>query len=290
MKLSSPLVTPAWLAAHLSDPAVRVFDTTVYLRPNPEGYGYLPESGESKWREGHIPGSGFLDIIKRFSDPDAKVGFMMPEPEVFARLAGEAGIGDDTAVILYSTGSVMWATRFWWMLRSMGFDNVAVLDGGWDRWCREGYPVSQAQTLPGPARFTPRPRPRLWANKADMVAAITDHSVCTINALAPETYAGDKNVYGRAGHIPGSHNVFYNTLIDERDGTFWPAQTLRARFEPVGAFDRPRVIAYCGGGISATMDALALTLAGHPDIAVYDGSMSEWVADEALPLVTGTAP
>lgn len=290
MKLSSPLVTPAWLAAHLTEPPLRVFDTTVYLRPNPDGYGYLTESGEAKWREGHIPGAGFLDLIKRFSDPDAKVGFMMPAPEVFARLAGEAGIGDETAVVLYSTGSVMWATRFWWMLRTMGFDNVAVLDGGWDRWCREGHPVSHAFTAPAPARFTPHPRPRLWANKADMLAAIDDHNVCTINALAPETYAGDKNVYGRAGHIPGSHNVFYNTLIDERDGTFWPPQTLRERFAPVGAFDKSRVIAYCGGGISATMDALALTVAGHPDIAVYDGSMSEWVADPELPLVTGAAP
>jgi thiosulfate/3-mercaptopyruvate sulfurtransferase len=123
-----------------------------------------------------------------------------------------------------------------------------------------------------------------------MLKAMTDPAVCTINALSPEVYRGDKNMYGRAGHIPGSHNVFYNTLLNPADGTFLPPADLKLRFDEVGAFGRPRVIAYCGGGISATMDALALTLAGHPDIAVYDGSMMEWVADPALPLHCGATP
>ncbi len=108
-----------------------------------------------------------------------------------------------------------------------------------------------------------------------------------INALSPAVYTGEKNTYGRAGHIPGSVNVFYDTLLDANDGTFLPPARLKPLFEAVGAYAKPRVICYCGGGISATMDALALTLTGHRDIAVYDGSMWEWVADPALPLKLG---
>ena len=290
LQLASPLVSTDWLAEHLDEPNLRLFDTTVFLHLNQQGPGYTAESGREKWAASHIPGAGFLDLVNEFSDPAAAVRFMMPAAARFAELAGHLGIGDDTPVVLYSAGSVMWSTRAWWMLRSVGFDNAAILDGGWDKWQREARPTSRDVRPYPAAKLNPRARPMLWADKVDVLKAMGDATVCTINALSLEVYSGAKNTYGRPGHIPGSHNVFYNTLLNAVDGTFLPPPQLKARFDTVAAFERTRVIAYCGGGISATMDALALTLAGHSNVAVYDGSMSDWVADEKLPLTMGSAP
>ena len=128
----------------------------------------------------------------------------------------------------------------------------------------------------------------MWASRTEVEASIESASVCTLNALAPDSYDGSStHHYGRPGHIPGSHNVFYDTLLDPDDGTFLPPEQLALLYRESKALDSERVINYCGGGISATMDALALSLLGHPDIAVYDGSMTEWAADPELPLVTG---
>ena len=123
-----------------------------------------------------------------------------------------------------------------------------------------------------------------------MLNMIETGSPVTINALSPEVYSGDKNQYGRPGHLPGTHNVFYGSLLDPDSGEFLPAEQLRPLFADSGALTAERVVTYCGGGISATMDCLALTLCGQGNIGVYDGSMSEWVRDESLPLKLGDAP
>ncbi len=290
MKLPGPLVSTEWLASHLNSPCLTVFDATVFLHVNQPGPGYTPESGRAKWREQHIPRAGFIDLLEEFSDPTSAVRFTMPTPARFAELAGRHGIGDDTAVVVYSAGSVMWSTRLWWMLRSVGFDNAAILDGGWAKWQREGRPTTNAFTAYPQATLTPRPRPALWASKSEVLAAMQQPAVCTINALSPEVYSGAKNMYGRPGHIPGSVNVFYNTMLNEADGTYRAPAEIRERFATAGAFTREKIIVYCGGGISATMDALGLTLAGHSNVSVYDGSMMEWVADPALPLSMGEQP
>jgi thiosulfate/3-mercaptopyruvate sulfurtransferase len=130
-------------------------------------------------------------------------------------------------------------------------------------------------------------RPGAWANRQTVLEAIGDGAVCTINALSPSVHSGESPMnYGRKGHIKGSRNVPYAALL-KTDGTYRDDAELRALFTEVGAFERPRVICYCGGGISATMDALALTRLGHPSVAVYDGSMSEWSSDPQLPMETG---
>jgi len=285
-----PLVGTEWLASNLGAPDLRIFDVTVFLHPNPEGHGYRVESGRDRFGEGHVPGSAFLDLIKDLSAPDSRLPFMMPPAEVAAQKLGAAGIGADSRVIAYSTGSVMWATRLWWMLRSLGFDRAAVLDGGFAKWCREGRPVSREASGYPPARMPISPRPSRWVGLSEMQRVVAEGRACTVNALSPEVYSGEKNVYGRPGHIPGSHNVFYDSLLDPESGTFRPAAELRERFTNSGALASARVITYCGGGISATMDALALTLLGHPDVAVYDGSMSEWVQHPELPLTLGSEP
>lgn len=288
MQLPGPLVSTAWLATQLNQPGLRLLDATVFLHINPDGAGYLPESGRAKWAEGHIAGTQFVDLLGEFSDQNAAVRFTMPAPAAFCAKAAALGVGDDSTVVVYSSGSPMWATRLWWMFRSVGFDRCAVLDGGLARWLAEGRPVTTAASSYPPASLTPHPRPALWASQQDVLAAIGDAGVCTINALSPAVYSGEKNMYGRPGHIPGSRNVFYDSLLQADTGTFREPAALKPLFEAVGAFAKPRVICYCGGGISATMDALALVMTGHPDIAVYDGSMMEWVADPALPLTLGS--
>lgn len=290
MNIDGALVSTDWLAENLELANLRIFDATVYLQVKADGSGYQADSGRDAWAKSHIPGAGFLDIIEEFSDSTNPIPFMMPPASLFCERAAAHGVGDDSLVVLYSDGIPMWSTRAWWMFRSVGFDNVVVLDGGWQKWQREGRPTSDAAPNYAPASLTSRPRPQLWANKDDMLRIIGDGSACTLNALAPDVYNGETNRYGRAGHIPGSHNVFYGNLIDSEAGTFLPRESLTKQFADNGSLEAERVVVYCGGGISATMDALALHIAGHDNIAIYDGSMSEWIKDESLPLTLGDAP
>ncbi len=290
MKLDGPLVSTQWLADHLDEESLRVFDTTIFLEQKEDGFGYVPVSGRDQWASGHIPGAGFLDVIGDLSDADAKLAFTMPPPDRFAATMAAQGVGDDSIVILYNKGFPMWSTRVWWMLRSIGFERAAVLNGGWDAWERENRPVNDASPDYAAGTLSVRARSEMWVNKNDMLAMIDSGEPLTINALSPAVYSGEKNQYGRPGHLPGTHNVFYGDLIDADTGEFLPPDKLKALFEGNGALEAERVITYCGGGISATMDALALMLCGQNEIAVYDGSMSEWVQDESLPLKLGTDP
>ncbi len=280
------LVSTEWLAAHLGDPGLRIYDATVHLRPSTSG-PYAIESGRADYEAGHVPGAAFLDLPGALSDPDSKLAFTMPSLERLAAALGEAGVAPDSRVVVYSTTSPMWATRVWWRLRSSGFDNAAVLDGGLAKWKSEGRPLETGETRYPPAHLTLAARPGAWADKAEVRAAIDDGGVCTINALSPSVHSGESATnYGRKGHIAGSRNVPYAALLNP-DGTYKSDAGLRELFDAVGAMSRPRAICYCGGGISATMDALALTRLGHPSVAVYDGSMSEWVRDPEAPMEMG---
>ena len=280
------LVSTAWLADNLGDPDLRIFDATVHLRPSTPG-PYRIESGRDDYRTGRIPGAGFLDLTGDLSLAGAPLNFTLPPLDQLEMAFGAVGIARGTRVVIYSTTTPMWATRVWWMLRSAGFDDVAVLDGGFVRWVAEERPVEVGDRAWPPAALNLKAREGAWANREDVLAAIGDGGVCTINALSPSVHSGDSETsYGRKGHIKGSRNVPYAALLGP-DGTWRSDAELRALFDAVGAFERPRVICYCGGGISATMDALALARLGHPSVAVYDGSMSEWSRDPALPMETG---
>jgi len=288
--LSDILVSTEWLEQHLNDDGLRVYDTTVILRSNPSEQGYSPESGMAGWEKSHIPGAGFLELINDLSDQTNAVPFMMPKPQEFADLVALQGINQDSFVVLYSVGSPMWATRLWWMLRSVGFDNVAVLDGGWDKWVAEDRPKTNIFNPYPAGTIFANPRPELWVNKADMLVADQKAGWVTINALSPAVYTGEKNQYGRPGHLPGSHNVYYGSVLSPDTGEFLSVPELKSLFKESGAFDAERVITYCGGGISATVDCLALVKCGQKNIAVYDGSMSEWVQDTDLELKLGNTP
>jgi thiosulfate/3-mercaptopyruvate sulfurtransferase len=290
MELDGPLVSTAWLDEYLGAATLRVFDTTLYLRPKADGFGYQPESGRDEWREAHIAGAGFLDVINDLSDPNTRLPFMMPDPQAFAATMASHGVSDDSTVVLYNKGMPMWSTRVWWMLRSIGFERVAVLDGGWAKWVTEQRPVDAAEPDYAAGRLNCRPRPEMWVDKARMLDTEQDPAPVVLNALAPDVYSGTKNQYGRAGHLPGTHNVYYGHLLDPDSGEFRSVDDLRPLFEASGALQAPQVVTYCGGGISATMDCLALDLCGQRNVAVYDGSMSEWVRDESLPLTLGEEP
>jgi thiosulfate/3-mercaptopyruvate sulfurtransferase len=282
------LVETDWLAGHLDDPKLVVLDGTVHLIPDPK-ITYTVKSGREDYEKGHIPGAQFIDLQADLSDNDKlPLRFMLPTPAGFAAAMRRFGGGNDTKVVTYSTANPQWATRVWWVLRCYGFDNCAVLNGGFQKWAREGRAV---ETGPGTARpagsLTERPAKPLMADKNEMLAAIGDGAVCTINALQAAQHAGSGgNTYGRPGRIKGSVNVPTVGLVDPTTNTFLPPDQLRARFDTVHAFDK-KVITYCGGGIAASATAHVLVMLGHPDVRLYDASMSEWAIDDTLPMEAG---
>jgi len=282
------LVETDWMAQHLEDPAVRLLECTVYLQPTDGPFPFRVESGRAKWAEGHIPSAGFIDLQEELSDRTSPLRFMLPPAAQFAAAMGRAGVGDGVRVILYDRAFNMWAARIWWMLRAFGFDNAAVLNGGFKKWTAESRPVStDAATRPA-TTFTARPRPGLIADKSGVLAAIGESGSCVLNALSEEQHHGTGGTtYGRPGRIKGSVNVVARDLVDPATHAYLPADVLRAKFQAVGALDAKRVVTYCGGGIAASSDAFILTLLGRDDVAVYDASLSEWANDPSLPMERG---
>lgn len=281
------LVEANELAAMLEDPDLRILDATVFLLPAENGY--RAESGREKYREGHIPGAAFMDLIRGFSDTSTGLGFSLPTPEFLAEALGTAGVGNNNPVVLYSSGHTMWATRAFWLMRYAGHDRVAVLNGGLAAWREAGHALRTGDETYSSTDFVPHPRPEIFVDATAVQNAMNDERICTVNALSPEVYAGTgDHHYGRRGHIPGSRNLFYDRLMDGH--RFRSAEALRDALQETGMLDAEQVITYCGGGISATIDAFACLLTGKNSVAVYDGSMSEWVRDESLPLKTGETP
>ena len=282
------LVETDWLAAHLGDAKLVVLDCATHLIPDPK-ITYIVKPGIEDFEKGHIPGAQFVDLQADLSDnSQTKLRFMLPSPAEFAAAMRRFGISDDSKIVTYNTANPQWATRVWWVLRVYGFDNAAVLNGGFPKWTKERRAVETGPAKPRPpGRFTEPAAKPLMADKHDVLAAIDDGAVCTINALQAPQHAGTGgNTYGRPGRIAGSVNVPTVGLIDPVTNTFLPAAQLRAQFDAVHAFDK-KVITYCGGGIAASATAHALVMLGHPDVRLYDASMSEWAVDPSLPMETG---
>ncbi len=279
------IVQGSWLEANLSDSNLRIFDCTTYLRYEVgTGRPYRVESGRADWEKGHIPGSTYLDLQADFSDNDAPTRFMRLSPKDTAAAFARFGVDASSRVILYSRGGPQWATRFWWMLRWIGFDNVAILDGGMESWMSEGRAVTSEVTNYPPGELVARPRPELFVEKDTMLASIDDESVCSLNALTADIHSGENPRYGRPGHIPGSKNVPFSALIDLETKALLSPQTAASAFAAEGATPDKRILNYCGGGIAATLDAFLQHQLGYQEIAVYDASMSEWAKDETLPI------
>ena len=284
------LIETGALEKSLGMRGLRIVDCTTWLKPAEPGddapYRVVP--GRAEYDAAHIPGAVFLDIQGTISDPDTRLRFMAPSAARFADAMGALGIGDESRVVLYSAGSIMWATRVWWMLRAFGFDRAAVLDGGWEKWQAEGRPVSSAPGRHPPARFTVTLRPGRFVGSEYVHSRLGDADTAMVNALAPEFHLGaGESRYGRPGRIPGSVNVPAACLLDPSNGAFVPLDEARRLHEEAGITSDRRVVAYCGGGISATVGLFLLHQLGYRDLTLYDGSMGEWAHDPDLPIETG---
>ncbi len=290
---SEMLVETDWLEANLGDPDLRVIDCTAYM-PNyfdeSAAEGLEIVSGLQHWKEGHIPGSAFADLTTDLGGPDdARYMLPMPSQEKFAAAMSRLGVEDGKHIVLYDDMVNCFATRVWWMLKVHGFDDVSVLNGGWARWTAENRATSTEPHSYQEGEFEVRMRPDLIATKEDVLAAIDDGSVCLVNALDPDEYAGNGVVrYTRPGHIPGSENISFLGVIDPDTSRFLPHEQLDPMVRPSGVFDRDRVISYCGGAIAATSATFVMSMLGVQNVAVYEGSMTEWGADPELPLLTGS--
>jgi thiosulfate/3-mercaptopyruvate sulfurtransferase len=277
------------LSAQLGNPALRIFDATVYLRRAVGGGPYTVETGLPRYQQAHLPGAAFADISGELSDTSSPYPFALPSADAFAVAASGLGIGPGTHVVAYAQGSPMWATRLWWLLRFFDFDDVSVLDGGLQAWLAEGLPTEPGDVRYQPARFAARPRPELLATLDDVRAVVGgDGRTCLLNALSESAFRGEgPGAYSRPGRIPGSSSLPAAGLVDQVTNRFQSLPQLEAAVAAAGVRGGEPVIAYCGGGISATVDLFALWLTGRADARLYDGSLTEWSANPSLPLVTG---
>jgi len=286
-RFDSPyLIFTADLAGRLAAPNLRIFDCTQRLVPDPALY-VKAEPCQAEFDAAHIPGAGYLDLKGELSDPESRWRYKMPAAERVAAVFGRRGVGDGAQVVLYDQGGMMWATRIWWMLRSIGFDDAAVLDGGLPAWKADGRPLSTAPCAYAEASPpTVNERPGLLVGKDAVLAALDAPATSVVNALTAEQHAGGGITYGRPGRISGTVGVAARELTDPETGRLLPASQLKAKFADAGVDPSRSVLCYCGGGIAATLDAFVLTLMGAETVSVYDNSLQEWALDPTLPMET----
>lgn len=278
------LVSTDWLSQHLDDPDLVLLDCTVSTESEQDG-GFHNISGRADYEKGHIPGAGFADLKGDLCDTDSPIEFAVPTPEQFCVAMGNLGVGDDSRVVLYDANFSAWAARVWWMLRWVGFDRAAILNGGLRLWTAEGRSLSTAPVVRATQRLTPRPRPELIADRDEVRASLGDERTCLVDTMPEAHYRGEMSMYARPGHIPGAVNISGLNLLDEA-GRYRPDQELAAMYR--GDRDR-RTITYCGGGILASSSAFVMTRLGFTNVAVYTASLQEWVADPANPLIVETS-
>lgn len=277
------LVTTEWLSRNRNDTDLRILDCTVAYE-NKDGV-IVAESGEARWEAGHIPGSAFVDLLTDIADQDSELRYMMPPRDQFVAAMENVGIGEGTRVVLYDSDKSMWAARVWWMLKDFGFEDVAVLDGGWVKWTAEDREVSMDPPVDrGPITFIDHGSSGLLVTKNVVVDALTAPGTVIVNSLSAEQHNGETADYGRRGHIPGALNVPTPGLVNPDTHVFLAPEELRLRTAAVHEADAERVIMYCGGGISAASGAFVMARQSHENVVIYDGSMSEWAADPSLPL------
>jgi thiosulfate/3-mercaptopyruvate sulfurtransferase len=269
-RTASPLVTTEWLAANLGRRNVRVVDGSWHM---PQ----LKRDARGEFTAAHIPGAVFFDV-DAIADTRTTLPHMLPRAAEFARSVGALGIGDGDRVIVYDTRGVISAARVWWTFRAFGHDAVAVLDGGLPRWRAENRPLESGAPAPRPRRFTARLRRRLVRDLASIRGNLTTRREQVLDARSRGRFDGtepEPRAGLRPGHIPGSLNLPYDQLY-QADGTLLPPDALRQKFEAAGVDLGKPVVASCGSGITASVLALGLFALRRPDVAVYDGSWTEW--------------
>lgn len=288
------IVDTAWLEVNINNPNIRIIDATTQLK-YPQGNGYYTlESGIAAFNRNHIPGAVYADLLNNFSDIEALHPLTVSDSAQFAREIGALGVSNDTHVVIYDQLDVeqwpeyypFWASRLWWQLRLEGHDNVSVLEGGLGKWKSEGRGLESGPRTVTPVTFNTNRRTELLATIDQVATAIDSANTVLVNVQNEAAFTGSLQVYERAGHIPTSKHLFFGDVIDIDSGRYKTTDEVRPLFEKLGLLnpDKKPVI-YCGSGIAATIVALQLARAGREDVAVYDGSMTEWAADDTRPLV-----
>ncbi len=274
--MTEDLITTAWLAEHLNDPYVRIVDCRWVLGESGEG--------RRRYEAGHIPGAVHLDIDTDLSAKEGPGRHPLPNRRDFERTMARIGVSRDIHVIAYDEGTGSPAPRLWWLIRIFGHDKVSVLDGGLKLWQGEGRPVTTEIPSFREGTFTGRTRHVSLVDKNTVDRLRDDPNVLLIDARAPERYRGEvEPIDARPGHIPGAENFPFTKAIDPASGRFLPPERLREEFEKIGVGTAKTLICYCGSGVTACTNLLALRRAGF-DAKLYEGSWSEWSKDPELPV------
>ncbi|CUH85226.1 3-mercaptopyruvate sulfurtransferase [Thalassovita mediterranea] len=277
------LVSTEWLAAHLKDPDLRILDASWYMPAE-------ARDGQAEFDKAHIPGARFFDIDD-VSDNRSDLPHMAPPVEKFMSRLRAMGVGDGHQVVVYDGAGIFSAARVWWLFKLMGQDNVAVLDGGLPKWQAEGRPVDDLPPVIRDRHMTVRRRPEMVKDVTQVSSAAKLGDYVIVDARAPERFRGDvpePREGLRAGHIPGSRNVFFKSLLNGDQTMKSPAE-ITAIFEAAGVDLSKPVITSCGSGVTAAVLSLALEATGKTDHSLYDGSWTEWGAFPTVPVATGEA-
>jgi thiosulfate/3-mercaptopyruvate sulfurtransferase len=274
------LVTAEWLARHIDDSDVVLLDCSVTTIPDGDT-GFHNVSARPEYELGHLPKAGFADLKGELCDVNSPIEFALPNPEQFCYVMGKLGIGDDSRVVLYDTSYTAWAARVWWMLRWIGFDRAAILDGGLAAWTSAGNALSLEPVVRSEKHLTCKPRSDLIANHDEVLNSINDETVTLIDTLPEFSYSGKMKIYARPGHIPGAININALDLLD-KNGRFRKMDELAAMHQHLKADSR--IITYCGGGIAASANAFVMHRLGFTHVAVYTDSLQVWAANPENPM------
>jgi thiosulfate/3-mercaptopyruvate sulfurtransferase len=278
------LVSVEWLKERLGDPNVRPIDVRWYLTE--------PGRGRVEYDAGHIPGAPYLSLDDDLAAPRGQGPGRHPLPtaESFARVASRAGIEADMHVIAYDASGGAYAARLWWLLRYFGHQRVSLLDGGWPAWHAAGYPVALDVPTFTPAIFVAVPHPEMVVDAAAVDALRNAPRALVLDARLAERYEGRvEPIDPQAGHIPGAHSAPYPANLYD-DGRLKSAEELRERFLALGADSAETIVCYCGSGVTAAHNVLALHIAGRTDALLYEGSWSDWSSDPNRPIAVGSEP
>jgi thiosulfate/3-mercaptopyruvate sulfurtransferase len=274
----TPWISAEDLRARLRDPSLRLVDVRFTLG--------APDAGRLAHASGHLPGAVYLDLETDLSGPVGHHGgrHPLPDPARLAATLGAVGIGPGAWVVAYDAGDGMVAGRLWWLLRWLGHDRVQVLDGGVAAWVGTGGELDDAAPAPAPARFVPRPRPEMVVDRDWLLARLDDPALTLVDARAPERYRGEiEPLDPRAGHVPGAVNLPYADNL--AGGRFRSLDELAARYRPLA--EAGTVVVYCGSGVSAAHDLMALEAVGVRGARLYAGSWSDWVSHDDAPIALG---
>jgi thiosulfate/3-mercaptopyruvate sulfurtransferase len=275
------LISSDDLLHHLNEPSWVIIDCRFSLAD--------PESGFAAYRHGHIPNARYAHLDKDLSSPitDQTGRHPLPNTNALVQKLGSWGIDNTSQVVVYDDASGAFAGRLWWLLRHLGHSNVAVLDGGYRRWQKPGYPINTTLLTVKPAIFRPYPSENIGLTALDVQNTMALKSICLVDARTPERFRGEQEpIDPVAGHIPGAVNRPFQLNLDN-DGLFLSAEALRNQFKTlIGDKNPQQVVHMCGSGVTACHNLLAMEVAGLAGSMLYLGSWSEWIRNKNRPITT----